>query len=1000
MKRASKFLTSALALTLLLTTSGFSRSLNQSRSGGPVRDPGGHRQMCMLDGNNVRASISNWGEYGNPDLHVNFFGYEYPNSSGNEFLFSAGLWVGAVVDGEYLVSTGTDGDNGTNEFSPSINDYIKQSNVIRDDQFNLSLIAFDDDNDWNVENDDLDGNGEPSLDWDGEQEDGNADGISIYDPEPHIDEDPPGDISNDLIDNDHDGWVDELDNDLDGDRAPDENDDDGDGLADEDGAAMAANQITAIFDDIDRREVHSPDNDGHTPLNIRVEQTSYSWNLPDNPVCDAVIFEVMVRNVGQDTLRDVRFGIFADPDISAAGETGDVASLDDWNYFDSENLMAIQGDDTTDGDEWGPGVFAIKILRAPLPRGELNVGFKNFSRSNGGDPETNRSKYTLLADHEENNSSMTESGDDWRFVISLGAREEESAWELLPTESIDFVFAMISGEDHFSIYSTAEAVQNFYDSGRDPLFRGEFTPHPAKPEVADIGTGDALLATWHDYARLPQIASVNLHYGDRENLQEVVNVGETTEQVIDSLEEGREYYFVVSLVDTVGNLGPVSDTTWATPQSVPRKPRSFRLVDELFQAISLDWRPSSSPERDLAGYNIYRARNGGRLARVNQVPIDLTSFVDQIDRFGTYTYRLTAVDNDGNESDAYGADSLDNIVIGAPFTLTNDRILVVDETRNGNGRAGSPDDQSVDIFYSAIVFRHYDTFDYDTFYNVNNRLLTAREIGDYRTILWHSDDKSTPLLRENLPKLERFVELGGDLVISGWDVLTNFAPSDLDSHAFPQESFARRLGIVRGKKSLNREFVGAHGIAPYADVSILPAKIPVNWDGLDECWGFELERGRALYQFNSGDDESEFEGKICAVKSGIGLGDIILLGFPIYFLTEATAVQLMDKILTDLQVDVPTEESISVPSMVYLSANYPNPFNSSTILKYGVVHSGLVSLKVFDLAGREVAVLKRGFQLSGNYTARWKAEGLPSGIYVARLETASESINTRITLIR
>jgi hypothetical protein len=83
---------------------------------------------------------------------------EYPGGSGTVFLYSGGLWVGAVKNGERIVSTVTDGDDGTNEFGP-IMGWLYQS---KDD----GSKEKDDDGDWDVATDDLDGDGDPSSDWD------------------------------------------------------------------------------------------------------------------------------------------------------------------------------------------------------------------------------------------------------------------------------------------------------------------------------------------------------------------------------------------------------------------------------------------------------------------------------------------------------------------------------------------------------------------------------------------------------------------------------------------------------------------------------------------------------------------------------------------------------------------------------------------------------------------------------------------------------------------
>ncbi len=63
----------------------------------------------------------------------------------------------------------------------------------------------------------------------------------------------------------------------------------------------------------------------------------------------------------------------------------------------------------------------------------------------------------------------------------------------------------------------------------------------------------------------------------------------------------------------------------------------------------------------------------------------------------------------------------------------------------------------------------------------------------------------------------------------------------------------------------------------------------------------------------------------------------------------------------------------AVPVSTSLSQNYPNPFNPSTEIKYNVAKSGFVSLKVFDILGREVSVLVNEMQTAGEYKVRYDA---------------------------
>jgi hypothetical protein len=80
-----------------------------------------------------------------------------------------------------------------------------------------------------------------------------------------------------------------------------------------------------------------------------------------------------------------------------------------------------------------------------------------------------------------------------------------------------------------------------------------------------------------------------------------------------------------------------------------------------------------------------------------------------------------------------------------------------------------------------------------------------------------------------------------------------------------------------------------------------------------------------------------------------------------------------------------------IPSEYSLSQNYPNPFNPSTIINYSIPVSGFVTLKVYDLLGREVATLVNGNAPAGNYSVDFYAGNFSSGLYFYKLESGSFS---------
>ena len=87
--------------------------------------------------------------------------------------------------------------------------------------------------------------------------------------------------------------------------------------------------------------------------------------------------------------------------------------------------------------------------------------------------------------------------------------------------------------------------------------------------------------------------------------------------------------------------------------------------------------------------------------------------------------------------------------------------------------------------------------------------------------------------------------------------------------------------------------------------------------------------------------------------------------------------------------NIPSGVQHSSPPQVYfeLAQNYPNPFNPTTTIQYQIPASGFVSLKIFDLLGKEIAVLVNSPQEPGKHSVPFNASHLTSGVYYYKLQS-------------
>ncbi len=100
-----------------------------------------------------------------------------------------------------------------------------------------------------------------------------------------------------------------------------------------------------------------------------------------------------------------------------------------------------------------------------------------------------------------------------------------------------------------------------------------------------------------------------------------------------------------------------------------------------------------------------------------------------------------------------------------------------------------------------------------------------------------------------------------------------------------------------------------------------------------------------------------------------------------------------------LPMEVAAQLSGVIPSDITLS-NYPNPFNPATQLRFEIPVSGFVTLKVFDLLGRQIATLVSQNVKAGQYDIPWNAAAYPSGVYFCVLQSGNQMRTAKLMLMK
>jgi hypothetical protein len=105
-------------------------------------------------------------------------------------------------------------------------------------------------------------------------------------------------------------------------------------------------------------------------------------------------------------------------------------------------------------------------------------------------------------------------------------------------------------------------------------------------------------------------------------------------------------------------------------------------------------------------------------------------------------------------------------------------------------------------------------------------------------------------------------------------------------------------------------------------------------------------------------------------------------------------------ITTNGSEDVNVLHSSTHPILFSLTQNYPNPFNPSTTFSFSLPSKSFVSLKIYDMQGRKVAILVSEEMSAGTYSRQWNAANISSGVYFYQLQVGSFLQTKKMVLVK
>lgn len=113
------------------------------------------------------------------------------------------------------------------------------------------------------------------------------------------------------------------------------------------------------------------------------------------------------------------------------------------------------------------------------------------------------------------------------------------------------------------------------------------------------------------------------------------------------------------------------------------------------------------------------------------------------------------------------------------------------------------------------------------------------------------------------------------------------------------------------------------------------------------------------------------------------------------YITAGRSVYKIRPIITEIE-----KQGSVLPKRIELYQNYPNPFNPSTVIKYNLIHSEKVKLKIFDVLGKEIQILVDEIKPQGQHSVTFHSANISSGVYFYQLTAGSFTLIKKLAVLK
>lgn len=530
---------------------------------------------------------------------------------------------------------------------------------------------------------------------------------------------------------------------------------------------------------------------------------------------------------------------------------------------------------------------------------------------------------------------------------------------------------------------------------------------PTAPiDVQNVGNGTDLLLTWAATNTEPDFAGYRIAWRHPDSLfyQQIFLAGNVTQFTVTGLTPEQPVYLSYSALDTSGNESIFSQEILATPSTTPAAPQGFDATSTK-TGIQFAWLPNT--EMDLTGYKITRTAPGTTDKEFDIDASQTTFFDNTALPHILYHYTIQARDSENNLSPA-------SIEQRGQLTTHDLGILILDASKDSPGNYPLfPSDEQVDDFYDDLLVHFNIGGQWDIADSMEQNLaISDADMGIYSSIVLHSDVRLTDNpIAEDTVALRKYLQNGGHLFMSGWKLIKSASNNSGQIKIFSPGDFVYEfMQIDTSKNATTADFSGADPVAAgYPFINVDSAKTPNLVGILNSMEVFQSMVGgtdtEVLYKYRSSQQPpSEFHGMPVALRHITADLGIIVTDFPLYFMEEAEAQQVITNGLMEFGevtgIENDRNNPAAQPNKYSLNQNYPNPFNPSTRIRFSIPVQSKVVLRLYNTIGEELRVLVNEEKEAGAYEVEFNANNLPSGVYFYRLRAGNFVKTKKMILLR